>query len=153
MKNQDYYLIHANIAVAREPLDHPIMNDFVQMADEIDEIAHNSPGFISQPTPSESGSIFTGKHLLNLSIWDSVEHLKDFIFSNQHKLALARRGEWFIQVERYNYVLYWVKRGHLPTKNEVMERLNHLRQKGPSSFAFTFEEMFTIEYMQNNEAK
>jgi len=145
MKHSDYYLIHSNIAIARESLDHPVMNDFVQMADEIDEIARNSPGFVSQPTPDDEGSIFTGNHLLNLSIWDSVESLRDFAYSNQHKLALARREEWFIQGERYNYVLYWARRGHLPTEKEVKERLDHLRKIGPSPFAFTFEEMFSVE--------
>lgn len=156
MKNSEYYLIHANIAIAKESLDHPIMNDFVQMADEIDEIARNSPGFISQPTPGDEGSIFTGKHLLNLSIWDAAEYLRDFTFTNEHKLALSRREEWFIQGERYNYVLYWAKRGHLPTEKEVKERLVRLRQNGPSPFAFTFEEVFSIEealkYGSNNSA-
>jgi len=149
MTHSAYSLIHANIAVVREALDHPVMNDFVQMADEIDEIARNSLGFVSQPTPSDEGSIYTGNHLLNLSIWDSVESLRDFTYSNQHKLALARREEWFIQGERYNYVLYWARRGHLPTENEVMERLNFLRKNGPSTFAFTFEEIFSAEESTN----
>lgn len=145
MRNPNYYLIHANIAVAREALDHPIMADFVEIADEIDEIAHNSPGFVAQPTPRDEGSIFKGKYLLNLSIWDTVESLRDFTYSNAHKLALTRREDWFIQGERYNYVLYWSQRESLPTEKEIKARIDYLRFKGPSPYAFTFDEAYSLE--------
>lgn len=145
MKNTNYHLIHANIAVAREDLDHPLMADFVEIADEIDEIARNSPGFVAQPIPGDEGSIFKGKVLLNLSIWETVESLRAFTYSNEHKLALARRAEWFFQNERYNYVLFWSKRGSLPDEKEIKERIDHLRRNGPSPFAFTFEEVYSIE--------
>jgi heme-degrading monooxygenase HmoA len=149
VSHPDYYLVHANIAVARAPLDDPLMEDFLQMADEVDEIARNSPGFVSQPAPDDEGSIFTGKRLLNLSIWDSVESLMDFTHSGQHGQALKRREDWFEQGQEYNYVLYWERRGHVPLEEEIKERLDYLRRNGPSPYAFTFSEAFTVEEMLN----
>lgn len=74
----EYHLIHANVALARAPLDDPIMAGFVQQVDQIDELAQAAPGFVAQPMPKEAGLIYTGRSLLNLSIWESVDSLEHF---------------------------------------------------------------------------
>ena len=140
-----YYLIHANIATMRAPFDDPLMADFVAMADEIDALAHASPGFVAQPTPPDEGAVFRGKTLLNLSIWESVESLDLFTHHGEHARVLERRAEWFEQREGPNYVLYWAVAGHIPTEAEVKRRLDHLAKHGPTPLAFTFGERFTIE--------
>jgi hypothetical protein len=144
MPPKSYHLVHANIAIGRAPLDHPIMKDFVDLADQIDEIATNSAGFISQPTPPDAGSVFKDPALLNLSVWESVENLRNFTFSGEHSAALERRTEWFTQEQPINYVLYWEVAGHTPLEREVMQRLTHLREHGPTPYAFTFNEPFSV---------
>jgi len=143
MPSKTYHLVHANIAVGRAPLDHPTMKGFVDLADRIDEIAMNSTGFVSQPTPPDAGSVFKAPAMLNLSVWESVESIRKFTFGGEHAAALERRAEWFTQKEEYNYVLYWEEVGHTPTEKEVERRLVHLREHGPTPYAFTFVEPFT----------
>lgn len=101
------HLIHANVAIMRAPLDDPLMAGFVHLADEIDALAHSAPGFIAQPTPPDEGQVFTGRSLLNISIWESVKSLDRFIHHGQHATALERCVLWFEQQDRPNYVLYW----------------------------------------------
>jgi hypothetical protein len=129
----------------RAPIDHPIMADFVAWADEIDYLASRSAGFVSQPTPTDEGSIFKGINLLNLSIWETIEHLRSFTYQGRHAQALDRRAEWFLQGTSPNYVLYWAPIGHKPTERGVKERLDHLIEHGPTPFAFTFNQHFTAE--------
>ncbi len=131
MKQQSYYLVHANIAIMRAPLDDPIMAGFVNQVDQINAIARASRGFVSQPATPDEGIVFTDRMLLNLSIWESVEDLDHFTHQGLHALALEQRAEWFEQSVRPNYVLYWVPVGHIPSEAEVKQRIDHLKQHGP----------------------
>ncbi len=147
MNDSTYHLIHANLAIMRAPLDDPMMAGFVDQADQIDALAQGSPGFVAQPTPPDEGQVFTGRTLLNLSIWESVESLERFTHQGQHALALERRAEWFEQVEGPNYVFYWAPAGHIPTEAEVQGRIEYLAKHGPSPYAFTFEQRYSVAEM------
>lgn len=57
-----------NIAVAQGSMDDSIMKRFVDQIDEIDALAQFWPGFVSQPTPPDDGSIYKGNTLVNVSI-------------------------------------------------------------------------------------
>lgn len=142
-----YHLIHANIAKMRAPLDDPLMADFVEQVDVIDDLARSSPGFVDQPTPWDEGQIYSGDMLLNLSIWASVEALEMFTYQGVHAHMLERRREWFVQYDGPNYVLYWEVAGHIPSESEVKHRVDYLTDHGPTPFAFTFEKWFSIEEM------
>lgn len=142
-----YNLIHVNIATMRASFDDPIMKGFVDQIDEIDSLAQNWPGFIAQPTPPDDGQIFTGNTLVNLSIWDSVENLKEFTYTSRHADALEKRAEWFVQSEAPNYVLYWAPSGKMPLEVEIKQRIDHLHLHGATPYAFTFDETFTVEEM------
>ena len=146
-----YHIIHANIATMHAPFDDPRMADFVAMADKIDALARSSPGFIAQPTPPDEGAVYKGRVLLNLSIWESVESLELFTYSGRHELALTRRAEWFTQLPKPNYVLFWMPAGEVPTEKEITRRIRHLRDHGPTPFAFNFDQRFTEhEMLQDN---
>lgn len=141
------HLIHANVAIMRAPFDDPRMAGFVQQIDEINALAHASPGFVAQPAPTDEGEVFTGGALLNLSVWETIESLDRFTHQGQHALALERRAEWFEQDDKPSYVLYWAPVGHIPTEAEIKQRIDHLAKYGPTPFAFTFEQRFTVEEM------
>jgi len=142
-----YHLIHANIAKMRAPLDDPLMADFVMNVDEIDALARSSPGFIDQPTPRDEGLIFSGEMLLNLSIWESVEDLEIFTYQGVHSLMLERRREWFESHDGPNYVLFWEMAGHIPSESEMKQGVEYLANQGPTPFAFTFDNRFTVGEM------
>jgi hypothetical protein len=145
MSKTTYHLIHANVAEMLAPLDHPVMSGFVDRIDEIDALAHATPGFVAQPTPPDEGSVFTDNTLLNLSIWETVESLYNFTYQGKHAQVYEQRAEWFAQHNRPNYVLYWAPSGHLPTEREVKKRLDHLIRHGPTPYAFTFQSRLTVE--------
>lgn len=147
MDQQTYHLVHANVAVARAPLDHPMMAGFIEQVDRINDAAQASPGFVAQPTLPDEGEVFRGRMLLNLSIWESVGDLDRFTHQGLHALALERRKEWFEQSDRPNYVLFWVPAGHIPSEWEVKQRIEHLTKHDSTPFAFTFQQSFAVAEM------
>ena len=54
---------------------------------------------------------------------------------------MRRRKEWFEKIEFY-MALWWVEEGHMPGIEEAKNRLELLRQTGPSGLAFTFNNTF-----------
>jgi|TARA_R110002072_G_C7651166_1_gene508720 hypothetical protein len=145
MNEPRFHLIHANIALARGSLDQEIMSGFVQQVEEINNIANSSNGFVSQPTPSDSGAVYSGKWLLNLSVWESVESLSKFTHSGKHALALDNRNEWFKKQDYPNYVLFWFHAGNTPKESEIEQRIGHLAQYGATPYAFNFKQSFTAQ--------
>jgi hypothetical protein len=145
--NPSFNLVHVNIATPRASIDNPIMKDFVERIDEIDTLAQSWSGFVAQPTLPDEGQIFTGNTLVNVSIWDSVENLREFTYASKHEDALEILADWFLQSELPNYVLYWAPVGEVPTEVEIKQRFDHLHLHGATPFAFSFEHPFTVEEM------
>jgi hypothetical protein len=145
MSEQTYHLIHANVALALGDLDDEIMSGFVQQVEEINNIANSSLGFVSQPTPLDSGAVYKGKWLLNLSVWESVESLNEFTHSGKHAVALDNRHRWFNKQDNPNYVLFWFGVGNTPRESEIERRIVHLTEFGATPYAFNFKQSFTIQ--------
>ena len=78
-----------------------------------------------------------------MSVWVSVDALRNFMFRTHHIDVLRRKKEWFHRIPDDSYVLWWVPIGHIPTVDEAVERLELLRQNGDSPGAFTFKSNFT----------
>ena len=147
MHQQAYQIVHANIAVPRAPLDDPIMAGFVTQVDEINALAYSAPGFVAQSEPPDAGEVFPEGILVNMSVWRSVADLERFTHHGLHALALDRRAGWFEQSSDAGYVLYWVPAGHAPSEREVKRRIDHLKEYGPTPYAFSFGHRFTIDDM------
>jgi hypothetical protein len=79
--------------------------------------------------------------IVNMSVWESVEDLRQFVYRSGHTAVMRRRREWFERLPMY-MVLWWVPCGHLPTLDEALHRLAHLREHGPTAYAFTFKFRF-----------
>ena len=64
------------------------------------------------------------------------------VFRSAHSDIMKRRKEWFDRIADNYLVLWWVPTGHQPTEQEAGEKLQYLRQNGPSAQAFSFRERF-----------
>lgn len=142
-----YNIAQVNIARGKAEMDDAIMSGFVSRLDEINEIADNSPGFIwrlqSDDGNATSIEIFDDHMLLvNMSVWENIESLKDFVYKTSHVELIQDREAWFNKMEAAHQTLWWVPNGHFPTVLEAQEKLEHIRRHGPSQNAFTFSNTF-----------
>jgi hypothetical protein len=83
--------------------------------------------------------------LINMSVWDSIDALYKFVYQSAHVDYLKKRSEWFEKLTEMHMALWWIPQDHIPTCNEAVERLTHLKQHGASSFAFSFKNKFSPE--------
>ncbi|MEL0608834.1 MULTISPECIES: DUF3291 domain-containing protein [Vibrio] len=141
-------LAQLNIALAKYPLDAPEIKEFVDNLELVNGIAESSEGFVWR-LKDESGDAtniqaFDDPNMIvNMSVWDSVDSLKNFMFRTHHRDFMRRKGDWFHRLPEDTYVLWWIEADHIPTLEEAIERLEHLREIGDSPYAFTFKTNFT----------
>lgn len=147
MPESKYHLCHLNIGKARGALTDPVMAEFVANLDRINQLAYSSPGFvwhlqIDINNPDDLAMYGEPGILFNLSVWESVEALHNYVYRSHHAQMMKSRKQWFGEMEGPNYVLWWVPAGEIPTLEEAKSRLAYLAAHGPSAYAFTFKESF-----------
>ncbi|ANP76580.1 hypothetical protein A134_09275 [Vibrio crassostreae 9CS106] len=141
-------LAELNIALAKYPLDAPEIKEFVDNLELVNGIAESSEGFVWR-LKDESGDAtniqaFDDPNMIvNMSVWDSVDSLKNFMFRTHHRDFMRRKGDWFHRLPEDTYVLWWIEEDRIPTLEEAIERLEHLREIGDTPYAFTFKTNFT----------
>ncbi|MEQ1686208.1 MAG: DUF3291 domain-containing protein [Burkholderiaceae bacterium] len=141
-------LAQLNIGVIKGPMDSPLMADFAGNLDRINAVAEASPGFVwrLQTEDGDATAIrpFEDNEnmLVNMSIWRDVASLNTYVYSSAHVELMRRRREWFEPMREAFVVLWWVPRGHRPSVEEAIARLDTLRARGPTAEAFTFRRAF-----------
>ncbi|WP_089254474.1 DUF3291 domain-containing protein [Asanoa hainanensis] len=133
-----------NIARLRSPIDSPELADFVALLPEVNGLAERSPGYVWR-LQDESGDAtalrpFEPDVMVNLTVWESLESLRAFLYKTAHLEPMRRRRDWFVPLGDHHLVLWWIPAGTLPTIEEAAERLDLLRRDGPSAKAFTLRE-------------
>ena len=149
MTPQGFHLAQLNIGRLLHPLDHPVIQPFVEGLEHINRLADGSPGFVWR-LQSESGNATDVNHpwsadpfmLVNMSVWETPDALRTFVYRSGHREYLARRSEWFEKPTEPNYVLWWVPAGHIPTVAEGRERLEHYQRHGATAHSFWFSQRF-----------
>jgi len=141
------HLAQLNIATIRFDLESPEMADFVNNLAPINAIAENSEGFVwrLKDEAGDATNIEVESNpdiIVNMSVWEDIESLKNFMFKTHHIDFLKRKKEWFVPMTQASYVLWWVPAGHIPTLQEAMEKLEHLRVHGETPKAFSFKSNF-----------
>jgi hypothetical protein len=68
--------------------------------------------------------------------------LRAFVYASDHAGYLRRRSDWFERLAEAPTALWWVAEGHAPTVDEAKERLDMLRERGPTPDAFTLRYPF-----------
>jgi hypothetical protein len=136
-----------NIARLRAPMDDPLIDDFRTNLDPINALAEQSPGFVWR-LQDESGNATSitpypdPMVITNMAVWESVDALAEFTYRSGHREFLRRRRDFFEAPTDAILVLWWIPDGHLPTMEEAMARLDHLREHGPTAHAFTFRHRY-----------
>jgi heme-degrading monooxygenase HmoA len=149
----DYVLAQINFGRLLAPLDAPMIADFAAALDPVNALADAAPGFLwrLQTEDGDATSVrgfeqdaegAPGGIVINMSVWESVETLAAFVYSDGHRAVLRRRREWFSRMTDAYAALWWIPRGHIPTVGEAEERVRHLRAHGPTPHTFTLREHF-----------
>ena len=147
MNSSTHHVAQVNIARMRAPFDDAIMAGFVALLDEINALADRSPGFVWRLQTASGNAVELRPYnddriLVNLSVWQSLDPLKSFVYRGAHAEVMRKRSAWFEKFDGMYMALWWVKAGHLPDVAEAKQRLEHLREHGPSVYAFSFQQTF-----------
>jgi len=142
----NFELAQLNIAYLKAPIDSPILADFVANLDRINLLADASDGFRWRLKTDEGNATslrpFGDDVIVNMSVWRDLDALRNYVYHSAHAEIVKRRREWFAHAPQAYAVLWWVPPGHRPSLSEAADRLERLRQHGPSSTAFTFGSIF-----------
>jgi Domain of unknown function (DUF3291) len=142
-----YHLAQVNIARLIAPIDDPRIAEFVAQLEPINALADGAPGFVWR-LKSESGNATDVAYnddpfiIVNMSVWESVQALRDFAYRSDHVRVFRDRAKWFEKMDKPNYCLWWVPAGHIPTVAEGRERLEHYQRHGSTPYAFWFSQQF-----------
>ncbi|QCW99386.1 DUF3291 domain-containing protein [Aggregatimonas sangjinii] len=147
---QPHYLSQVNIARMIAPIDSPMMADFVDNLDRINEIAEKHQGFVwrlkGEQNDATAMRVFEDDFLIiNMSVWKSMDALFKFTYSSEHVAILKRKKEWFSAMKDMHMAFWYLPLGHLPTPDEAKARLQYLNQNGETPYAFTFKSKYTSE--------
>ncbi len=142
-----YHLVQSNVAQMLGPIEDPVMAGFVERLEPLNALADASPGFVWRYQTDEGDAtevrVFNDELILfNMSVWESVEALENFVYRSNHVEALQRKAEWFERASRATLALWWIEIGHVPSVEEAKDRFDVLWRDGPSAEAFTFRDRF-----------
>jgi hypothetical protein len=144
-----YHLAQLNIGRLVAPTDDPRVAEFMDNLAKINALADNSPGFVWRLVSEDEAAGATTIRpfddpdmLVNMSVWETVEALFQYVYYTEHTEFFRRRALWFERMSTPHMVLWWVPAGHIPTVEEAKERLEHLTAHGPTAHAFTFKQRF-----------
>jgi hypothetical protein len=137
------HVAQLNIARLLAPVEDPLLADFVANLEAVNATAESWPGFVWRLADDGTLSMLEPGILMNMSVWTSVDALREYTYRSSHLEMLRRRREWFSHEGLDQWlVLWWIPVGHVPTVDEARERLAVLRRVGPGPSAFTLRQPF-----------
>ncbi len=139
-----HHLAELNVGRLLAPTDDPRVADFMGALDRINGLGKRMPGFVwmmegsGEPGTGNTEAKIGGdaQYVSNLTVWESVATLEEFVWNTVHRAFYERRAEWFEVLGKMHFVMWWVPVGHQPTLDEGLERLELLRANGDSDAAF-----------------
>ena len=142
-----HHLAQFNIAKLVAPLDDPRIADFVNNLHRINKLGDESPGFVWRHQDEYGVSTSERPYdddriIINMTVWEDVESMRNYVYKSEHVDFLKRRREWFEKLGDVYQVLWWIPEGHIPTLSEGMKRLEWLRSEGPTDRAFSHQHFY-----------
>ena len=91
-----YHLAQINIATLIAPTDDERVAEFMGNLDRINAIAYSAPGFVWRLKTDENNAtsirLFDDPlTIVNVSVWTSLDALRDYVFNSPHRTFLQRR--------------------------------------------------------------
>ena len=138
------HLAELNVGRLIAPTDDPRVAEFMGALDQINGLGKRMPGFVwmmegsGEPNTGNTDTKIDGdpRYVANLTVWENVETLENFVFNTLHKRFYERRQEWFEVLGEMHFVMWWVPQGYRPSLEEALERLEYLKRNGDSDHAF-----------------
>jgi hypothetical protein len=143
MASNHYHLAQVNIGRIVAPIDSPEMAGFVSQLQPINALADSTPGFVWR-LQTEAGNATAIQPYddprinINMSVWESVEALKEFVYKSAHITPLRDRLKWFETPTDAYMAMWWIPAGHIPSVEEAKERLQIRRTRGDTAVSFSF---------------
>lgn len=144
------HIAQLNIGRFRYPTDDPRMAAFMKNLDRINALAEHSEGFVWR-LKDESNNATAIRPAsdptmaVNLSVWESVEALERFVWATVHKQLYNRKRDWFEELGAPHFVMWPIPAGHIPDLAEATGRLEYLRARGDTDFAFGWSHLAHIK--------
>jgi hypothetical protein len=138
-----YHLAQVNIGRIVGPLDSEVMAGFVAQLDDINALAERSPGFVWRLKDATGVQAYEDPLILvNMSVWESVETLRQYVYKSGHTAPLRDRLKWFEKPAQAYLAMWRVPSGHIPSVVEARERLEYRQTWGDSPIAFSFNKAY-----------
>ncbi len=143
-----YFIAEINIAKMKGvDINDPIMKEFVENLDAVNQIAEKSEGFVWRLKDENNNATILNPYndetiIINVSVWKSIETLENFMYRTFHSDFLKRRKEWFLTYGSAHTAMWWIPEGHIPTMQEAVDKLSFLQTNGPSPNSFDFRHKF-----------
>lgn len=144
-----YQLAEINIARMKGvDINDPIMKEFVDNLVVVNTLAENSEGFVWRLKDEESSNSTAfnpyndEQVIINVSVWESIETLENYVFKTFHTDFLKRRKEWFQTYGKASTAMWWIPEGQFPTIEEAVEKLDFLQKNGTSEKVFNFRKKY-----------
>jgi len=138
------HLAELNVGRLLAPTDDPRVAEFMAALDRVNGLGKRMPGFVwmmegsGEPGTGNTETKIAGdpQFVSNLTVWEDVASLEQFVWNTVHRAFYERRAEWFEVLGRQHFVMWWIPAGHRPTLDEALERLAWLEANGDSDHAF-----------------
>jgi Domain of unknown function (DUF3291) len=143
-----FHIAQVNVGRLVAPVEAPEVAEFMAALDPINALADASPGFLWRLQDDGTGDatsirVFDDESILiNMSVWESIDSLFEFVYKSRHVDYFRRRREWFERFGATYLALWWVPVGTIPDVEDAKARLEHLEERGPTPYAFTFKRRF-----------
>lgn len=142
------HLAELNIGRLLAPTDDPRVAEFMNNLDRVNGRGKRVPGFVwmSEGDDPAAGntqnSIGDDPQLVfNLTVWEDLVSLETFVYKTLHAKFMDRKAEWFEVLDQQHFVKWWIEEGHLPSREEALDRLEDLRTNGASLRAFGWDDI------------
>ncbi len=136
------HVAQINIGTMVAPTDDPAVAEFMDNLDRINAIADDAPGFVWRLQTDEGNAtdihVFPNPlELVNMSVWQTVDELKAYVYRSEHVEFFRRRAEWF-EADAKRVALWHVAVGEIAELDDAVRRVEFLERSGPSAYAFGF---------------